>query len=103
MSSLNLQIQTILNVDFVVDYRHFLFHKQSQATQSFITPDGIFSPTRVSHGSTNADLHLQSTLGSVLPSALNLISFCWLDDILGHGRTMNEHLNQLCKFFSILI
>jgi len=34
----------------------------SRTLQSFITPDGIFSPTRVLHGTTNAVTHLQSSL-----------------------------------------
>lgn len=36
--------------------------KKSQSLQPFITPDGVFTPTRVLHGTTNAVTHLQSSL-----------------------------------------
>jgi hypothetical protein len=39
---------------------------ESQECQSFITPDGVFSPTRVLHGTSNAVLHLQAALQGVL-------------------------------------
>jgi hypothetical protein len=36
--------------------------KDSQDFQSFITPDGVYTPTRVLHGTRNATQHLQSVL-----------------------------------------
>lgn len=50
------------NFDFVQSYWQLLLHPDSQASQSFITPDGVFSPTRVPHGTTNAVTHLQSVI-----------------------------------------
>jgi Reverse transcriptase (RNA-dependent DNA polymerase) len=37
-----------------------------QECQSFITPDGIYSPTRVLHGTRNAVSHLQSCMQEIL-------------------------------------
>lgn len=37
--------------------------KASVPLQSFITPEGIYSPTRVLHGTMNAVTHLQSAFG----------------------------------------
>ena len=34
----------------------------SQECQSFITPDGVFTPTRVLHGQTNATAHFQAAI-----------------------------------------
>ena len=44
-------------------YWQLQLDESSQASQSFITADGIYSPTRVMHGTTNAVTHLQSAFG----------------------------------------
>ena len=41
------------NFDMSHGYRQLLLALLSQECQSFITPDGIFTPTRVLHGTTN--------------------------------------------------
>jgi hypothetical protein len=38
---------------------------ESQECQSFITPDGVYSPTRVLHGTINAVTHIQAVLQEV--------------------------------------
>jgi hypothetical protein len=35
---------------------------ESQKCQSFIIPEGVYSPTRVLHGTTNAVNHIQAVL-----------------------------------------
>ena len=45
----------------------------SQELQSFITPDGIYSPTRVLHGTTNAVTHLQPSLMECVPVNLKQV------------------------------
>lgn len=91
------------NVDFVVNYWQLLPGKSLQISQSFVTLDGSFTPNRVLHGSTNAVHHPQSSLGALLPTELKQVLLHWLDDILGHGKTVDELLSQLCQFFSICL
>jgi RNase H-like domain found in reverse transcriptase/Reverse transcriptase (RNA-dependent DNA polymerase)/Integrase zinc binding domain/Integrase core domain len=74
--------------------------RESQECQSFITPDGVYSPTRVLHGTTNAVAHLQSVLqGAFCPMAEQLIS--WLDDLLLHASSIAKLLEHLRSFFTI--
>lgn len=68
---------------------------ESRHLQSFITPHGIFSPTRVLHGTTNAVAHLQSALAEVIPTNLRKKLLVWLDDILLHDKTVSGILDSV--------
>lgn len=50
------------NVDLSHDYWQLPLHMDSQDFQSFLIPDGAYTPTRVLHWTTNAVAHLQSAL-----------------------------------------
>ena len=52
--------------DFSNGYCQLTLHRESQSSQSVITPDDILSPTRALHGTTNAVTNLQSTLAQVI-------------------------------------
>lgn len=82
-------------------YWQLPLHDSSQASQSFITPDGIFSPTRVLHGTTNAVQYLQSTISSELPVDLRTRLLLWLDDALAHERTVEGLLVAIRLFFEV--
>jgi Reverse transcriptase (RNA-dependent DNA polymerase)/RNase H-like domain found in reverse transcriptase len=72
----------------------------SRECQSFITPDGVFSPTRVLHGTTNAVSHMQAVLQEILlPSVEQILA--WLDDILLHAVTELELLTHFRALFLI--
>jgi hypothetical protein len=45
-------------LDFCQGYWQIPLHKDSQDCQSFITPDGVYTPTRALHGTRNATQHL---------------------------------------------
>jgi hypothetical protein len=73
---------------------------ESQECQSFITPDGVYSPTRVLHGTTNAVTHMQSVLQGVFdPLAAHLLA--WLDDLLLHASSAAHLLDYLRIFFTL--
>jgi hypothetical protein len=73
---------------------------ESQECQSFITPDGVYSPTRVLHGTTNAVTHMQSVLQEVLlPLAEHLLA--WLDDLLLHASSIENLFGYLRTFFGL--
>ncbi len=44
------------------------YTQTSQELQSFLTPEGVYTPTRVLHGTTNAVTYLQSSLCSNYPT-----------------------------------
>lgn len=75
-----------------------MLHPDSQECQSFITPDGAFSPRRVPHGTTNAVTHLQSSLSLTLPTELRQNPLLWLDDCLLHATTIEDFLRCLRVF-----
>ena len=67
-------------VDLIHGYWQLLLHKESQECQSFVTPDGIFTPTRVLHGNANANSHLHAGFMSQMPSDLKEKLLIWVDD-----------------------
>jgi hypothetical protein len=56
----------------------------SQDCQSFITPDGVFTPTRVLHGTTNTVLHFKACVQGILGDLSENI-LAWLDYLLMHA------------------
>jgi hypothetical protein len=83
-------------------YCQLQLDEASQECQSFITPDGICSPTRALHGTRNAVSHMQSSLQEIL-EPLRAQVLAWLDDILLHAATEASLLTylrvpfQLCR------
>lgn len=87
-------------IDLCHCYWQFPVEYTSQECQSFITPDGVFTPTRVLHGQSNATAYVQSTVQSLCTSIRDEI-LQWLDDILFHCRTARNLLTALREFFKI--
>lgn len=77
--------------------------ESSRSLQSFITPDGVYSPTRVLHGTTNAVTHLQSALSEILPTSLSSHFLHWLDDILLHDRTVPGLIKSIRNLFGLCV
>jgi transposase InsO family protein len=77
--------------------------ESSRVCQSFVTPDGIYTPTRVLHGTTNAVTHLQSALAEIIPDDLRPNLLYWLDDILIHAPAANLFIQAIEKFFSLCV
>jgi RNase H-like domain found in reverse transcriptase/Reverse transcriptase (RNA-dependent DNA polymerase)/Integrase zinc binding domain len=72
----------------------------SQECQSFITPDGVFTPTRVLHGTSNAVAHMQAAVQGFLGPLVDHV-LAWLDDLLMHAKSVAELLKYLRVFFSL--
>jgi hypothetical protein len=47
-------------LDLMQGYWQLPLHEDSQECQSIITSDGVYTPTRVQHGTTNATVHMQA-------------------------------------------
>jgi Reverse transcriptase (RNA-dependent DNA polymerase) len=92
--------QFFATFDLSHGYWKLLLDPDSQECQSFLTPDGVFTPTRVLHGTSNAMMHMQSALqGAFTPLAEHLLS--WLDDLLLHATTVDKFLHYLRTFFTL--
>ena len=80
-------------------YLKLLLALLSQDCQYFITPDGIFTPTRVLHRTTDAVTKLQSSLTGIIPADLLDNTLIFLDDILLHAQTMKQLLESIGAIF----
>jgi Reverse transcriptase (RNA-dependent DNA polymerase) len=90
--------EVFATLDFCQGYWQMPLYKDSQDCQSFSTPDGVYTPTRVLHGTRNAMQHLQSVLVFMIDDIKNNIKV-WLDNCLLHTKTEDDLLATL-KFFS---
>eukprot|EP00644_Phytophthora_capsici_P002998 jgi/Phyca11/102514/e_gw1.7.1112.1 len=60
-----------------------------------MTDRGVFTPTRVPQGSTDAALHFQSTVEMVLGDLVNKSVIVWIDDLLVFADTAEELVNAI--------
>jgi hypothetical protein len=81
-------------------YWQLELHEDSPDCQSFITPDGVYKPTRVLHGSSNAVAHRHLSLQGVLGDLSQFI-LAWLDDLTLHAPTEADFLARLRKLFML--
>jgi Reverse transcriptase (RNA-dependent DNA polymerase) len=85
-------------LDFCQGYWQIPLHKDSQDCQSFITPDGVFTPTSVLHGTRNATQNMQSVFVVMMDYSKSNIKV-WLDDCLLHTKPEHDFLATLSFFF----
>jgi Reverse transcriptase (RNA-dependent DNA polymerase) len=90
--------EVFATLDFSQSYWQIPLHKDSQDFKSFITPDGVYTPTRVLHGTRNATQHLQSVLVVMMDDIKSNIKV-WLDDCLLYTKTEDDLLATLNFFF----
>jgi Reverse transcriptase (RNA-dependent DNA polymerase) len=90
--------EVFATLDFCQGYWQIPLHKDSQACQYFITPDGVYTPTSVLHGTSNATQHLQSVLIAMMDEIKSNIKV-WLDDCLLHTKMEDDLLATLNDFF----
>jgi Reverse transcriptase (RNA-dependent DNA polymerase) len=91
-------LEVLVTLDFCQGYWQIPPHKDSQDCQSFITPDGVYTPTRVLHGTRSATQHLLSVLVIMMDDIKSNIKV-WLDDCLLHTKTEDDLLATLNFFF----
>jgi hypothetical protein len=89
--------EVFATMDFCQGYWQIPLHKHSQDCQSFITPDGVYTPKRVLHGTRNATQHLQSVFVVMMDDIKSNIKV-WLDYCLLHTKTEDDLLATL-NFF----
>eukprot|EP00644_Phytophthora_capsici_P019273 jgi/Phyca11/132444/e_gw1.167.22.1 len=88
--------------DFFKGFWQLPLHESCQELFSFVTEDGVFTPTRVPQGACDSALHFQLQMHACFQEMLYTAVLIWIDDILLFARSKDEYLNQLEKFFLIL-
>lgn len=84
-------------LDWFRGYWQLPLHPDSQEFFSFVTHRGIYTPTRVPMGATDAVAYCQGVVEEIFGGLLGLGILCWLDDILGYAKTEDELLAILEK------
>jgi Reverse transcriptase (RNA-dependent DNA polymerase) len=85
-------------LDLMQGYWQLALHENSQECQSIITPDGVFTPTRVQHGTTNTTVHMQSIMEDLMNEICHSVKI-WLDDNMIHVTDEKKLLEVLEYFF----
>ncbi len=76
-------------------------HPDSQHLYSFMTPMGLYSPTRVLMSQTDAVGFCQSAVHEMFLELLYDGLLVWLDDLLGYAPSVNQLLDILEKVLTI--
>jgi Reverse transcriptase (RNA-dependent DNA polymerase) len=84
-------------LDLMQGYWQLPLHEDSQECQSIITPDGVYTPTRVQHGTTNATVHMQSIMEELMHDIRHSVNI-WLDDNMIHVTDEKKLLEVLEHF-----
>ncbi|GMF52587.1 unnamed protein product [Phytophthora fragariaefolia] len=79
-------------LDWFRGYWQLPLHPDSQELFSFVTHRGIYTPTRVPMGATDAVAYCQGVVEEIFGGLLGQGLLCWLDDILGYAETEEELL-----------
>jgi len=67
----------------------------SRELLSIVTPSGIYTPTRVLMGASDAVAYTQETMERVMAPLLNRGVKVWLDDVLGYAKSEEELLDRV--------
>ena len=90
-------------LDMNQGYWQFPLDKESQEICSFMTDEGVFSPTRISQGTKNGVNYFQSGMTSVMSAPpgepLDAVSIIWLDDIIEFDGEPSGLIATLDKTF----
>jgi transposase InsO family protein len=68
--------------------------EESQEHFSFITDEGVYTPTRVPQGCSDAVMYFQHTMQKIFEEQFNKTLLLWLDDILSYSTTFEELLKN---------
>ena len=91
--------QVFASLDCHKGYWQIPITKRSQEICSFLTPHGIFSPTRLMQGHTDSVAVFQQTMEKVFDGLLYKCMLIWVDDLLGYAKTPKELLQVLRLIF----
>lgn len=87
-------------LDFIHGYWQFPLAEDSQESQSFHTPFGVYTPKRILHGATNSGSYFQSSM-EFLFSHLELLIY--IDELLGYAKDATHLLDKRRSVFTICL
>lgn len=87
--------------DLSLGYWQIPLERSSQESQSFVIPDGIFTPKRVLHCTTNAVTNLQSWFQEIIQPSLKKNDLYWLDGVIMYGSSLTELIAVINISFAI--
>ncbi|KAG6616303.1 uncharacterized protein IUM83_03561 [Phytophthora cinnamomi] len=88
--------------DFTQGFWQLPLHEDSREIFSFVTPDGVYTPTRVPQGAMDSALHFQSQVQAKLAPLIPHSALVWVDDVILFAPTIAEFLQTLRTFFEIV-
>ena len=90
-------------LDFFKGFWQLPLDKSCQEYFSIVTDEGIYTPTRVIQGSTDAALYFQSVMQECFKERLQDSLVVWIDDVLSHAKTPDELIDIMEYIFNICI
>ena len=89
--------------DLASGYYQLELDEESRDIATVLTPDSkSYRPSRLLYGLSNGPSVFQKVMHSILGSLLYSSCLCYLDDILVHSFTFEEHVSALTDLFSKL-
>ncbi|CEO98942.1 hypothetical protein PBRA_007056 [Plasmodiophora brassicae] len=70
--------------------------KECQEIFSFMTDNGVYTPTRSIQGATNSALQFQARIAKIFDDMKDHL-LIWIDDLLGFAKTEDDLLHQLAR------
>ena len=87
-------------LDFVSGYYQLPLAPESQDILSFITSDGVFTPTRTCQGATNSAANFQACVEPLFARLADRLK-CWLDDFLIFSRSLDLWFDAVRQAFTV--
>ncbi|KAJ8575615.1 hypothetical protein ON010_g3595 [Phytophthora cinnamomi] len=88
--------------DFIRSFWQLAVAEESREMLSYMTDEGVFTPTRVMQGSCDSALHFQVSMENCVAELLHEYLLIWIDDLLLFADTIAEHLSVLEKLFDLV-
>jgi hypothetical protein len=83
-----------IKLDMIKSFNQILMHKDSIPLTAFVTLDGEYEWLRVPFGLKNSPSYLNYVMNEIIFKGLDQIVICFFDDILIHGETESELLDN---------
>lgn len=87
--------------DWFRGYWQLPLHPESQELFTFMTHEGMYTPTRVPMGASDAVAYCQSAVQLMFHELLYHGILAWLDDVLGYASSEDSLLDIMESFFDI--
>ena len=89
-------------LDLASGFHQIKLHPDDSAKTAFSTPYGHFEFTRVPFGLKNAPSTFQRAMDTVLSGIQGFKAFVYMDDIVIHANSLNNHNSKLMEIFERL-